>query len=401
LEYNLNLRKTRIDLAASGYSEKRIWSEVFPTISANAGATYSNSFFTGNNAAGNTNNFRYSTGFGVSLGLNAGIPYAMRNIRLAHEGNILRYEEASNLISIQITKSFYSLIAERNNLTLLEEIQNLAQRHYESNQILFTNGLIGELLLTQSRLSYENARYSFSAANTLYTNSMAEFLAMLGMKENEKVTLLGEVEIIRISADAEYLITEYLPRRPDILKNRQEIERLENAYRQTAMQSRAPQLNLSFDWTASNFDPFAESFSGSARLSIPVDPLIPGTSRSQTIGRARDSIEKAILDLQITEDAAKTQIRSLASQLRNSWDSILIARLSLEAAQRNYVLTNYGFNNGTVQYLTLADARNDMASARQRLLQSELSYFFMILDLSTAINVDWNYLFKTYGVTGG
>jgi outer membrane protein TolC len=97
-------------------------------------------------------------------------------------------------------------------------------------------------------------------------------------------------------------------------------------------------------------------------------------------------------------NGAKTQIRSLTARLHNSWDSILIARLGFEAAQRRYQLTEYGFNNGTVESLALEDARNLMTEARQRLLQTELSYFNMILDLSAAINADWNYLVQRYGV---
>jgi outer membrane protein TolC len=46
----------------------------------------------------------------------------------------------------------------------------------------------------------------------------------------------------------------------------------------------------------------------------------------------------------------------------------------------------------------LGDARNNMANARQRLMQAELSYFNMILDLSAALNIDWNFLIQTYGV---
>jgi outer membrane protein TolC len=77
----------------------------------------------------------------------------------------------------------------------------------------------------------------------------------------------------------------------------------------------------------------------------------------------------------------------------------LIARLSLNAAQRSYQLTEQGFNNGIVELLTLQDARNNMANARQRLLQTELSYFNMILDLSSALNIDWKNLIQNFGVT--
>ena len=397
LEYNLSLKKSEIDLAASGYSEKNLWSEIFPSISANASAGYRNKFFS--DIPLNNSGFNYSVGFGVTLGLNAGIPYTMQNIKLAHQGNILKYEDAKNQLSIQITKLFYSLTAEKNNLLLLEEIFNLAQRQYTRSEVSFRNGLVGELSLTQSSLALENARYNLNTAKTAHKNNMSDFLAMLGIPADEDITLSGEVKIVKIDADAESLIKDYLPKRPDIIRANQEIERLTLTQKQTLLQIKAPSLNLSVDWSSSNFDPFTDTLSATARVSIPIDPWIPGTTKYQNVSKTSDSVEKAKLDLSSAENSAKTQMRSLCSQLRNSWDSILIARLSLTAAQRSYQLTEYGFNNGTVELLTLQDARNNMANARQRLLQTELSYFNMILDLSSALNIDWKNLIQTFGVS--
>jgi len=392
------LKKTEIDIAASEFSAKNLWAELFPAISANASAGYRNSIF--NDSAPSGSGFNYSIGLGISLGLNAGIPYILKNISMAHESNILKYEDARNLLSIQVTKNFYSLVAENNNLNFLTEVFNLAQRQFTRSETLFRNGMVGELSLTQSRLALENARYSLEAARIIHKNNMAEFLAMLGLPPEENITLSGEVSIIKIEADSEYLIREYLPRRPDIIQSRHEIERLKSTQIQTVMQSRAPSLNLSVDWNSTSFDPFSDSFSATARLSIPIDPWIPGTSREQAITKASGAVEKARLDLEMTENSAKTQIRSLTSLLKNSWESILIARLSLQAAQRGYQLTEQGFQNGTVEALTLQDARNNMTNARQRLLQAELSYFNMILDLSASLNIDWKKLIENYGVSG-
>jgi len=396
LKNNLDLKKKQIDLAASGYSERRLWSEVFPSINATGNVSYSHSMI--GKIEPNSSGFRYGMGLGLSLGLNAGIPYSMKIIKLAHQGNILKYEDASNQLSIQITKFFYSLIAEKNNLALLEEIFNLAQRQYERSNISFRNGLVGELSLTQSRLALENARYNLSASQTAYSNNLAVFLAMLGMAPDADILLSGEINIVRIEADAESLIEQHLSKRPDIASAVQEIKRLQYAQKQTALSGRAPSLNLSVDWNTSDFNPFTDNVSATARLSVPIDSWIPGTTRAQAIRRANDSTEKAKLDLTSAEDSAKTQIRSLAALLRNSWDSIIIARLSMEAAQRGYELTEYGFNNGTVESLTLEDARNNLASARQRLMQSELSYFNMILDLSAALNTGWENLVQNFGV---
>jgi len=397
LESNLNLKKSQIDIDASGYSEKYLWSELFPAINANGSISHTNA---SGSAAQNNSGFRYSMGLGLSLGLNAGIPYSMKIIRLAHMGDILKYEDAKNQLSIQITKKFFTLLAEKNNLLVLEDVLNLAQRQYERNDVSFRNGLVRELAVIQSRLAVENARYDLSAANTAYANNTQEFFAMLGLPSDSNISLLGEINILKIEADAETLIQQHLSQRPDIARSMQEIERLQHAERQSYMQTRAPSLTLSMDYNISSFDPLSDAFTSSARLNIPVDSWIPFTSRGQSARKAKDAIEKAKLDLTMTEDAAKTQIRSLAALLRNSWDSITIARLSLEVAQRNYELTEQGFRNGTVESLALEDARNGMANARQRLLQSELSYFNMILDISAALNADWKNFMQTFGVSG-
>ncbi|MDR2435127.1 MAG: TolC family protein [Treponema sp.] len=397
LENNLTLKKDLIDLSSAEYAADRLWSEIFPAISASAGASFSSPLFTGDgfdpDGAG-----QFSLGLGISLGFNAGIPYAMKNIRLAYQTKMLNYEDARNQLEIQTTKDFYSLLAERDNLVYLTDIYNLAERQLARNQTAFNNGIVGELTVMQSRLSLENARYNLSAANLAYTSRVGELLAALGIDQDTQAVLEGKIEITRIDADAEELIRNYLPQRPDIVSRRQEIERLETEEKQITLSARGPSLNLSTQWTGRNggqsADTFTDSLSGTATVSIPIDPWIPGTSKSQSVQNAKLAVDKAKLDLKIAEDSAKTQIRSLVSNLRNSWDSIEIARFSQRVAERSYELTEQGFRNGTVESLTLEDARNNLANARQRLLQSELAYQTMILDLSAALNINWKDLNK-------
>lgn len=394
LENNLNLKKSLLDLSAAEYAADNLWSEIFPSISGSAAAAYNSALFSGSGFELNEQGRTLSAGLGINLTLNAGIPYGMNNIRLAYQTRLLNYEDARNQLEIQLTKNFYSLIADRDNLAYLEDMLRLAELQYERNRIGFNNGLVGELAVMQTRLGVENARYNLSAARSAYATRMGEFLASLGVEQDSRAELRGKIEIARIDLDPEVLIQEHLPRRPDIVSRRQEIERLENAEKQTAFSAKAPSLRLSLDWNSRNFDPFADAVSGSASVSIPIDPWIPGTRTAQSIRNARVSVEKAKLDLKIAEDGAIIQIRSLIANLRNTWGSIEIARLSLGVAERNYQLTEQGFRNGTVESLTLADARNNLGTVRQRLLQSELSYQTMILDLSAALNINWKDLTK-------
>jgi len=402
LENSLNLKKNLIDLSSAEYSAKRLWAEVFPSISGSAGISYSGSeLFTGDGFELNKERLNTSVNGRINLGLNAGIPYAMKNIKLAYQTRLLNYEDARNQLEIQITKNFYSLIADRDNLASLEYMLQLAQRQYEKDQVSFRNGLIGEMVLMQSRLGLENARYNLSAARSAYANRMRDFLSQLGIIQDTNIALEGKIEITKIEVDAESLISKHLPRRPDIISKRQEIERLENTRKQLNASGKAPSFSLSADWEGRNLYsftdievPFSDSLRGSATVTIPIDPWIPGTSKSQSVHAAKLAVDKARLDLQSAEDAAATQIRSLAANLRSSWDNIEIARLSLTFAERGYNLTEQGFRNGTVESLKLGDARNNLINARQRLLQTELSYLNMILDISAALNISWKDLMK-------
>ncbi|MCL1993524.1 MAG: TolC family protein [Spirochaetes bacterium] len=402
VENSLALRQNAIDLDLSAQTANRIWAQVFPSISGNVGVGYSSPLFTSGGPALNSNRPDYSVGLGVTLGLNPGIRYTIENIRLAYHRNLLSFEDAVNQLEIQTTRFFFASIAERDSLYFLEDIFNLAEMHFLRNQISFDNGLLGERALMQSRLGLETARYNLIRGRSVYAINMGEFLALLGLPQDTDAHLLGEISVVRIEAGAEALIREHLPRRPDIVSRRYEIERLENAERQITHSARSPSLNLSVNWgSAGNRAfgaPFVDTVRGSATLSVPIDSWIPGTTGSQAVYRANQDVERARLDLNIATDAAEVQIRSLTANLSSSWYAMEVARLSLEIAERNYELTEEGFLAGTVESLALEDARNDLADARQRLLQSELSYFNMVLDLSNALNLNWQEITRNFGV---
>jgi multidrug efflux system outer membrane protein len=396
---SLSLQKSAIDLGVAEYRAEHLWAEVFPSFSLRAGLTLlpSTPLFTDPGFQYNRDASSYSLDFGVTLQFNAGIPYSMKMISLAWQKGLLDYEDARRQLEIRITKTFFQLLTARENISYLESSLTLARQQLEQDRIARENGLLSELAWLESRLGTETARYNLSSAQGEYSIAQGEFLVLLGMDQNTEVVLEGSVDIAPVTVDPEALILEYLPKRPDIISRRQTIENLELRKKMNAGSAKAPSLSLSSSWNGgSSFSgDFADRLSGSLTLTIPVDSWIPGTKTNQT-GRADSAeVEKARLDLRDAETAAKTQIRSLAANLRNSWASLEIALLRVEIARRTYEYTEEGFRNGTVDYQNFEDTRNELTSARQRLLQSELAYQNLILDLAAALNVDWKELTRS------
>jgi outer membrane protein TolC len=399
LEYNINLQQSRISLDNQEYASKRLWAEIFPNISAGASITYRSPLFTGS-VSSLEQGLSYSTSLNLNLSFRAGIPSQMELLGLAYRRQLLSYEDARRLLEIATAKEFYALIAERESLGQLADTLGLAERQLERNRVGRENGMISETALLQSRLGVETARYDLSAAQATHAKNRGNFLASLGLSPETPVELLGEFEVRRVELDPETLIRDYLPQRPDIRQRSQAIEEQELSYRRDLLNARAPSLGLTFGWSGGPggggiTGPFSDSVSGGVSLSIPINSWIPGSKESQALRNARSAVETARLNLKSAEAQAAADIRSLTASLRNSWESLEIARLREQVAQRSYELTERGFLNGAVESLALETSRKSLADARYQLLRSEYSYQNLVLDLAQAINADWRQFIRS------
>ncbi|MDR2068772.1 MAG: TolC family protein [Spirochaetaceae bacterium] len=395
---SISLQINAIDLQTAKREADTLWAQFFPSLTIGAGVSYAASPLTEKNAQTSSRDpVTYTLNFRASISLNERILTTLERIKLLYQSRFFSYEQARRQIEIQVSRSFYTLLAQKENISIREEVLNLAELQLEKNRISFENGFISNLVYLQSRLSAETEKLNLNRARTEYNSSLREFLMLLGYDQNAETRLEGTIEAIPFDADPEQLIREYLPKRPDIISQRQKIEQLENTRTQTFLTSRGPSINLSASYDGNYFREFTDNLSGSITVAIPLDGWIPGTVKDQALRSARAEVEKAKLELKNIEDTARTGIRSTSAQLRDSWTGIEISRLRVEIAEQTYELTEEGFRNGTVELLTLEDTRNRMAEARQQLLTDELNYQTMILDLAAALNIDWREFLRSSG----
>jgi outer membrane protein TolC len=402
LEQSIDLQRRLIDLRNAEYAANRLWAELFPGLSASLGLNYGSPLFTGEGFQGSAENLNYTANLGLSLQLNSALSPAMRIAALARQTSLWDYENARRLLELEISGTFYSLIAEKEQLSLLEGTRSLADLQLEKNRTGFQNGLVRELDYIQSQLSAETARLNLRKAEAGYADNLGKFLALLGLEQTAGLSLEGEIRILRFEADSEELIRRYLPLRPDIQSRRQEIERLSLVERQRAGNGRVPSLSLGAQWQGGSsaaggglIGDFSDRLSGSLTVNIPLDGWIPGTKTNQAIRTANADIEKARLSLREAENEAMQSIRSLAAGLSSSWESIELAQLSMRLAERTYELAEQGFRNGAVEFVVLEDNRNKMTEARQRLMDDRLAYKKMLLELSSALNIDEDDLIRS------
>jgi outer membrane protein TolC len=386
---SISLQKQGVDLEFDRTRAKNLWAQVFPAISASGGVNYN---FPLNSDAPKSPNVSTEPAFTatvrLSLGLSAGLPLTMANISLAYKNSLLNYEQARRILINQTSKTFYSLLAQKNNLTVLEGTMRLAGEQLERDRIARRSGYVGELDFLSAQVSAERAKLAYNRALADYQNSLGKFLSALGLDQRETITPEGNPEITGLSLDPETLINERLALRPDITAQHNEIERLKNARTESLLSNKAPSVNFSASWGASAKNGLDDTVSAGVTVTIPIDPWIPGTRSDQTVKRSDSDYKKAVLELQNMENTARQEIRSLTDSVRITWTEVQIARLQAGYAQRAYELAEQSYRRGTMNFLDFEAIRNRLTDARQQQLQSELNYKVLVLDLASSLNME-------------
>jgi outer membrane protein TolC len=384
LRENTELAKNALDTRDARVKAEHLWAEIL-SVSAEGRADYELTQ-PGSPASGRPG-FNLSAAAALDLGL--GLHARLKTIRLAYQSRALGYEAAQNQLEISVAKSYYALLTQEKQLSLLRGRLQQAEKQREKDTTLFENGLLSALNVQRGLLAVQTARFELHRAELDAANNTASFLNALGVANESEVELTSALEIKKLFVDADDLIARFLGRRLDVIQARLALETAELGKKQTFFQNRAPALRLSAGWSggAELERLFSNTFRAGLSLVIPVDSWIPFSKPAQSIGTAESAVEKARLELKNTEKNAVNTIRNLVMNLKTAWESIEIARLRAELAEQTYGLARAAFENGAEEYLALEAARNELALSRWEELREELSYKNTSLDLAAALSI--------------
>jgi len=390
VQNNLQLQQEEISLRTAANESGNVWSYFLPSMSISAGLTRSDTLFTENMMAGD-DPVSYSGGVSLGLQLNHGVAASIDRTNIAYQQAEVQYETVKDRITDTVTSQFYNLIMLQEESKILEEDLDLAEQQLEKSRIRFQNGLINEQTLLRARLDVESAKLSRSRLLAEYEQARRSFFSTLGIESSAAIELSGEIAPEIVEIEVESLIGEYLGNRTDIRSAYLQVKQLQAVSRSTKASSRAPSLSLSGRWNVSPEEVWnanSDSYSLGLSVSIPVDSWIPGSRDDQSITSAVSNVEKSRLNLEQVRKQAELEVRSLAAALDQSRQSIQIARLQEEIAQRSYDLAEEGFQKGTVERLELGEIRKELLSARQNLLSERYQYLLSLNELLNALNLD-------------
>jgi multidrug efflux system outer membrane protein len=399
LQTDIALQRKAVDVETARVNAANLWAEFFPSVSIGASLSYEDSLSEPQNTF--PRDAKYSVPVDVTLNLSSvlPIPLNMKISKLSYESRLQDWKTEQREVRTRVSQSYFRLLVDEENIALLEETLVIAERQLAKDETQFRSGLANELSVMRSRLSVENARYAVNKARRDWQQSVSTFLSGAGFTDEEmsekQIFLSGTIEIEPLHPDANRLIEDFLPKRPDIINASAEIQRLELTASSTVLTRRGPALSLSGTYRGNlaggSFDgtsqPFSDSLSARLTVSVPLDSWIPGTKGAQAVMSAQAEVEKARLNLQSVRQSAANSIRSIVENMENTLSSIEVAQLRAEIAERTYRMSETAFERGAMEMLDYENTRASWAQSRQDLLKERLAYKNLVLELERELNV--------------
>jgi outer membrane protein TolC len=398
LKNNAALQKNELAANQALRAKNNAWNLFLPSISANLGITNTQPMRPEGNPANS-----WSAVASANLQLSAAIPANIRLLGFKAQAAEGAYDNEKRKLIIDVSTTFYRLLAENLNIEILQNDQDLKRQQYEQTSRNYQKGLASELEMLNAQYAYQIAGPALNDALVKYEQNYAGFLLLTGLDtagNSAKPEGAIEVKLLDLPP-AEELSARYRDNRFDV---RAQLLALEQAKleRQIGSVSRAPgitfseSINVGSPPTAGFADDPTARGSFSLLLSIPVLPWIPGSSQALGIKVLKENAAQTELSLDTVRKNAELDIRIKADEIGRIRGNLDSAALNLKITSRAYELSEQGYRGGLVSQTDLQNANKNMVNAKQTLLTTNTDYLAAVYNLAAALHLDIAEIYKLY-----
>ena len=399
---NPDLQKQRLTLQDAQRKSENRWNKFLPNLSANANVSNGHDFK-------ESSEWNWKASAGANLSFSFGLPTSIQQAQLDYLQQKITYEKLEAQTISSISSTFYSLIAEQQNIQILKESQKLAQDVYNQTKRNYNNGLASELDMLKSQYSYLSLEPQIQQAQSAYNNNLANFGLKLGIADSTNLTLKGELQLVQVKLpSSQELIEKYLEKRHDVILGEISVQQAENTSKIQGA-NKLPSLSLSENISLGEnplynpeiqqegINPLSINGSFSVGVSIPLSSWIPGSQDSLTNKTNKDNITKTKITAEETKKSAENDIKNKVAEVNRLWNLIDVSKLNVSIATRSYELAKDGYRAGLVSQTDLETTRQQMVNAQLSHLQTQIKYLSAIYDASFALNMQIEDFYKTFG----
>lgn len=385
-ENNISVKTAENTLDNLGLLNKYSWNSVSPT------ATLSGNL--ADDIENDSSSFSFSGS--VNLNLKTNLYSEIKGAKLNYEKGLLTYNEAVRKIELSVRKNFYNLIYQKENLVLQKRSLETSKTQYLNNQEKFKNGKISELDAFTSRVNYESKKPVVESAEINFQNDLATFKQLLGIPQQTEIEVDGSLdEILNLKEISFDLLPKVNEPAPDVKSAEYNVEIAKNSLLDSRFSAYAPTVTGSYSYGKSknsNQDEWSTTNRLSVGISVPLDGVLPWSTRAVNIKTNRNALDTAEKNLEDAKTTVAVQTESYIRKINQAVKQLDSLKSTEELANQTYQMTLTAYNYGKTDFLSLQNANDSVLSAGVNLKSQAYTLISTILDLESVLGLDFGTL---------
>ena len=397
---NLSLQSKMIDVQEARRDVDTSWNLFLPQVSLALTHGGQNDVFS-SPAASSKVISGLSTRLSVDFPLNLAVKNQLDSLGLTYAIKQVTFEQAQGEIERNVTKLFYYLLAEAENIKLQQKNLELAQKQFAQVQANYEAGFASELEVLSSQLNVDRLRPTYHQTQNTYEAQMLALKALLGIDFETVLLLEGTLPNLKLQETLETLRRHVGSTRTMQLFDLNAAS-IESGRKVQAKAALSPTLRISGSYSVDTkaispsalvpVNTWGDGAQYSISLVIPLDGHIPGSSTKISLEKMDNSLRR----LQLERDQTRLQMeQSVITQVRtleNLQKQMHVAASNIDLAQRVYEMHVIQFEAGYVDSLSVEKALQDVFSAEQNLLYLDYQYAIALVDLAYDLQLELNRL---------
>ena len=308
------------------------------------------------------------------------------------EGSAINYGKAVEETSVNVRKLYYAIVLQEEVLKIKQETLESQKQRMIQAQYDYRNGLVPEIYLLQSQVTYENSKPEVEEAAMTLESSKRRFAMLLGL-DDDQINLTDSIDQVDVETNEKMLL--------DGINRRYDIMALDKQSQTLALQKRAliektvvPSvvINASYQPTVGNVfkkwntdsNKISDNGSVSVTVAWTISEMFPGSSSAGSYRELDSAIKKLEAGRILSVRNAKTEILNCIDSLEKSRNSVLAAERTINLAQKSYEMTLEAYRNGNADSLELKDAQSQLNQAKLGKLSNQYNYICALIDLEYA-----------------
>ena len=303
------------------------------------------------------------------------------------ENIALQYAIQKLLLEFQVTQNFYSVYAQKAQLSVAIDDYNNRQTSYAIMKNKVEAGLEAKEELYQAELNLATSKSDVQNTQTDLDDAMDSFKQLIGLAIFDDITVTADITHTPIEVDQQKALDSALKHRMEI--RQKEIDITNSQYDlivASATNEFKGNINLSYGiiGTNENFKKLFNKNDSETSQGIAIElniPFIDWGYRKLTMEASKSSLAKRELSLEEQKNDIIIQVRSTYRNLKNLVNQIEIADQNVKNAQLTYDINLERYENGDITGMDLNLFQNQLTSSKLNKVNSLINYKLELLNM--------------------